>query len=44
VSPLLERVLHFGYFRNQEEKLDEGMAVVFRAPRSYTGEDMAEFH
>jgi tRNA modification GTPase len=43
-SPLLERVLHFGCFRNQEGKLDEGMAVVFRAPRSYTGEDMAEFH
>ena len=45
MSPLLERVLHFGCFRNEEEgKLDEGMAVVFRRPRSYTGEDMAEFH
>ena len=44
MSPLLERVLHFGCFRNEEGKLDEGMAAVFRAPRSYTGEDMAEFH
>lgn len=44
VSPLRERVLHFGCFRNHDGKLDEGMAVVFRAPRSYTGEDMAEFH
>jgi tRNA modification GTPase len=44
MSPLLERVLHFGCFRNHEGKLDEGMAVVFHGPRSYTGEDMAEFH
>ena len=43
-APLRERVLHYGYFRNEEGKLDEGMAVIFRAPRSYTGEDMAEFH
>jgi tRNA modification GTPase len=42
--PLVERVLHFGCFRSAEEKLDEGMAVVFRAPHSYTGEHMAEFH
>jgi tRNA modification GTPase len=42
--PLVERVLHFGCFQSPEEKLDEGMAVVFRAPHSYTGEHMAEFH
>jgi tRNA modification GTPase len=41
---LVERVLHFGCFQSEAEKLDEGMAVVFRAPHSYTGEDMAEFH
>jgi tRNA modification GTPase len=40
----VERMLHFGCFRDEEGRLDEGMAVVFRAPRSYTGEDMAEFH
>jgi len=42
--PSLERVLYFGFFQNEDGRLDEGMAVVFRAPRSYTGEDMAEFH
>jgi tRNA modification GTPase len=40
----IERMLHFGCFRNEEGRLDDGMAVVFRSPRSYTGEDMAEFH
>jgi tRNA modification GTPase len=40
----VERKLHFGCFRDEQGQLDEGMAVVFRAPRSYTGEDMAEFH
>jgi tRNA modification GTPase len=43
-GPVLERVLHFGCFRHEQGKLDDGMAVVFRAPRSYTGEDMAELH
>jgi tRNA modification GTPase len=41
---LIERQLHFGCFRDEEGQLDEGLAVIFRAPRSYTGEDMAEFH
>jgi tRNA modification GTPase len=44
VTHSVERMLHFGCFRDEESRLDEGMAVVFRAPRSYTGEDMAEFH
>ena len=43
-SHAIERMLHFGCFRDEEGRLDDGMAVVFRAPRSYTGEDMAEFH
>jgi tRNA modification GTPase len=43
-SEALERVLHFGSFHTQGEALDKGMAVIFRRPRSYTGEDMAEFH
>ena len=43
-SRAIERMLHFGCFRDEEGRLDDGMAVVFRAPRSYTGEDMAEFH
>ena len=40
----LERTLHFGCFGDKDGQLDNGMAVIFRAPRSYTGEDMAEFH
>ena len=40
----VERMLHFGSFQGEEGRLDDGMAVIFRAPRSYTGEDMAEFH
>jgi tRNA modification GTPase len=40
----VERMLHFGCFRDEDGRLDDGMAVVFRAPRSYTGEDMAELH
>ena len=43
-SHAIERMLHFGCFRDEGGRLDDGMAVVFRAPRSYTGEDMAEFH
>jgi len=33
-----------GYFEYQGEKLDQVLLLVMRAPRSYTGEDMAEFH
>jgi tRNA modification GTPase len=43
-SRFRERVLHFGCFQNEDGKLDDGMAVIFHSPRSYTGEDMAEFH
>lgn len=33
----------YGEFRNAAgEKLDEGLCLVFRAPHSYTGEDVAE--
>ncbi len=39
-------VLYYGAFRHPVtgETLDEGMAVLMRAPRSYTAEDCAEFH
>ena len=34
----------FARFRNQEgELLDEGLVLVFKAPASYTGEDVVEF-
>lgn len=32
----------FGYVYNGEEKLDEAVALVFKAPHSYTGEDVVE--
>lgn len=32
----------YGAFCNEEEQLDDGIALVFRAPRSYTGEDVVE--
>lgn len=41
---LTERTLHFGVFEENGERLDEGLLAVFPAPRSYTGENMAELH
>ena len=32
----------FGYVTDGAEKLDEAVASVFRAPKSYTGEDVVE--
>ena len=34
----------FGHFVDREEAFDEGVALFFREPHSYTGEDSAEFH
>ena len=36
--------LYHGYVERGGRRLDEAMAVRFYAPRSYTGEDMAEIH
>lgn len=33
---------HFGRFGDQEGEFDEGIALIFRGPKSYTGEDVAE--
>ncbi len=44
VSGLDARTLAFGIFHDGEERLDEGLLAVFHAPRSYTGEAMAEMH
>lgn len=41
---LTGRTLHFGEFAENGERLDEGLLAVFRAPCSYTGENMAEIH
>ena len=32
----------FGHFMEREEAFDEGVALFFRAPHSYTGEDVVE--
>ena len=34
--------MYYGFLRDGSETLDEGMAVLMRAPRSYTREDVAE--
>jgi tRNA modification GTPase len=36
--------LYHGYIEHCGKRIDEVMAVYFYAPRSYTGEDMAEIH
>ncbi len=33
---------HFGYAHSKTEKIDECIATVFKAPHSYTGEDVVE--
>lgn len=43
-KPLVSRVLTFGYVIDGGEIVDEAMAVLFRAPYSYTREDVAEIH
>lgn len=36
--------LYHGYIEHEGRRVDEVMAVYFYAPKSYTGEDMAEIH
>ena len=43
-KPMKSRVLTFGYVMDGETVADEAMAVLFRAPYSYTREDVAEIH
>lgn len=42
VSQMAPRVQHFGAIFDGERKLDEVLLTVFRAPQSYTGEDVVE--
>ena len=45
MSPIEDRMTRVGCFVSSDgEPFDEGMAVVMRAPHSFTGEHMAEFH
>ncbi|MBQ8619407.1 MAG: tRNA uridine-5-carboxymethylaminomethyl(34) synthesis GTPase MnmE, partial [Clostridia bacterium] len=41
---LVHRMLTFGHVVDGEEVVDEAMAVLFRAPYSYTREDVVEIH
>ncbi|MGZ5222367.1 MAG: tRNA uridine-5-carboxymethylaminomethyl(34) synthesis GTPase MnmE [Chitinophagaceae bacterium] len=34
--------LHVGFIKNEEKSLDEAVISLFKAPRSYTGEDIVE--
>ena len=43
-QPLKARMLTFGHVMDGEQVVDEAMAVLFRAPHSYTREDVAEIH
>jgi len=42
VAELAPRVQHFGTLAGGERKLDDVLLTVFRAPHSYTGEDVVE--
>lgn len=33
---------HYGFVHDAEKKIDEAIALVFKAPKSYTGEDVVE--
>ena len=41
-APLISHMLTYGYVMDKGEKVDECMAVIMRAPRSYTREDVCE--
>lgn len=46
-KPLTESkgyVAHFGAVYDKEEKIDEAVCLVYRAPKSYTGEDVVEIN
>lgn len=43
-KPLVNRMLTFGNVMADGEPIDEAMAVLMRAPHSYTREDVAEIH
>lgn len=43
-QPLLHARMTHGFVADGETRVDEAMAVYFEAPKSYTGEDMAEIY
>ncbi len=44
LSSFKERHLGLGYLRHRGKMLDQALAVVMPAPRSYTGEEVVELH
>ncbi len=44
-KPLIPRLVSYGPFLNrQKEIIDQGLIIYFKAPHSFTGEDIVEFH
>ncbi|CUR53000.1 tRNA uridine-5-carboxymethylaminomethyl(34) synthesis GTPase MnmE [Buchnera aphidicola] len=44
-TKLVERYAHFlPFFDNKNNIIDQGIVLLFLSPRSYTGEDILEFH
>ena len=44
VAEAAARTFYFGSFEDAGERVDEGLLAVFRAPHSYTGENLVELH
>ena len=44
VAEAAARTFYFGSFQDAGERVDEGLLAVFRAPHSYTGENLVELH
>lgn len=43
-NPTPRHAYHTPFFNEQEEELDQGIALYFEAPHSFTGEDILELH
>lgn len=43
ISEQPSHTLHVGFLKENDEVIDEAVVSVFKAPRSYTGEDVVEF-
>ena len=39
-----QRFMYYGSFNFNKKKIDEGLCVLFKAPNSYTGEEVVELH
>lgn len=41
-KPLSPKIANFSFFQHQNDKIDEGIAIYFPGPKSFTGEDVVE--